>query len=205
MNPQTEPPPARSFPTGDIARIAVFAALIAVLGLPGPLNLFGSSVPITLQTFGVMLAGAILGSWRGALAVLVFLVLVAAGLPLLAGGRGGLAVFAGPSAGFLLGWLPGAAVTGWIVERGKLKPGNVRLLLACLTGGIGVVYLFGIPVWAMLGNISLGKAALSTAQFLPGDVLKAVFAAVIARGTQRAYPDAIPAVHAERLRAAGRR
>ncbi|WP_433235965.1 biotin transporter BioY [Streptosporangium sp. CA-135522] len=195
----------RRFPTGDLARISVFAALIAVLGLPGALNVFGNAVPITLQTFGVMLAGAILGTWRAALAVAVLLVLVAAGLPLLAGGRGGLGVFAGPSVGFLIGWLPGAAVTGWIVERGGRTPGIVRLLAACLAGGIGMIYLFGVPVQAALTGLSLGKAALLSAAFLPGDVAKAVLASLVVRGTQRAYPDAVPAVHHERLRAAGKR
>ncbi|RGA00507.1 biotin transporter BioY [Microbispora triticiradicis] len=197
-------PSRRRLPAGDIARVSVFAALIAVLGLPGTLNVFGDVVPITLQTLGVMLAGAILGTWRSALAVAVLLVLVAAGLPLLAGGRGGLGVFAGPSAGFLVGWLPGAALTGWIVERGGRAPGTMRILAACLAGGVGVVYLCGIPVQALVTGLSLGKTALLSAAFLPGDLIKAVLAAVVARGTQRAYPDAVPAVHRERLRAGGR-
>ncbi|MEU4324559.1 biotin transporter BioY [Nonomuraea dietziae] len=197
----TNESPRRRFPTGDLARISVFAALIAVLGLPGALNVFGNAVPITLQTFGVMLAGAILGSWRAALAVAVLILLVAAGLPLLAGGRGGLGVFTGPSVGFLLGWLPGAALTGWIVERGGSTPGIVRLVVACLAGGVGVIYLFGIPVQAAITGLPLAQAALLSLAFVPGDVAKAVLAAVVARGTQRAYPDAIPAVHSERVKA----
>ncbi|MEU4542015.1 biotin transporter BioY [Nonomuraea dietziae] len=197
----TNESPRRRFPTGDLARISVFAALIAVLGLPGALNVFGNAVPITLQTFGVMLAGAILGSWRAALAVAVLLLLVAAGLPLLAGGRGGLGVFTGPSVGFLIGWLPGAALTGWIVERGGTTPGIVRLVVACLAGGVGVIYLFGIPVQAAITGLPLAKAALLSLAFVPGDVAKAVLAAVVARGTQRAYPDAVPTVHSERVKA----
>lgn len=191
----------RGFRTADLARISVFAALIAVLGLPGALNVFGNAVPITLQTFGVMLAGAILGSWRGALAVAVLILLVAAGLPLLAGGRGGLGVFTGPSVGFLLGWIPGAAVTGWIVERGGTSPGSVRLLVACLAGGIGVIYLIGIPVQAAVTGLPLAQAALLSMAFVPGDVAKAVIASIVARGTQRAYPAAVPAVHRERVKA----
>ncbi|GIH59329.1 biotin transporter BioY [Microbispora siamensis] len=197
-------PPRRRFPAADVARVSVFAALIAVLGMPGALNIFGDAVPITLQTLGVMLAGAILGTWRSALAIVVLLVLVAAGLPLLAGGRGGLGVFTGPSAGFLIGWLPGAALTGWIVERGGRTPSTVRLVAACLAGGVGVVYLCGIPVQALVTGLSLGKTALLSAAFLPGDLAKAVLASIVARGTQRAYPDAVPAVHRERLRAGGR-
>src|SRR5690606_30140584 len=120
------------FSPGDIARVAVFAALIAVLGLPGTINAFGGAVPITLQTFGVMLAGLLLGSRRAALAVAVLLLLALAGLPLLAGGRGGLGVLASPTVGSLLGWLPGAFVTGWIAERGGRSPSYVRLLVASL-------------------------------------------------------------------------
>ncbi|NUP82227.1 MAG: BioY family transporter [Nonomuraea sp.] len=190
----------RGFPTGDLARIAVFAALIAVLGAPGSLNVFGNAVPITLQTLGVMLAGAVLGSRRAALAVVVLLVLVAAGLPLLAGGRGGLGVFTAASAGFLIGWIPGAAVTGYLVERAGRTPSFVALLVACLVGGIGVVYLIGVPVQALVTGLPLVNALALTTAFLPGDVLKAVVAALVARGTQRAYPDAVPAVHAERPR-----
>ncbi|WP_343948381.1 biotin transporter BioY [Nonomuraea longicatena] len=193
-----------SIRTADLARISVFAALIAVLGLPGALNVFGNAVPITLQTLGVMLAGAVLGAWRGTLAVAVLLVLVAAGLPLLAGGRGGLGVFVGPSAGFLLGWLPGVALTGWLVERAGRSPGVVRLLAACLAGGVATIYLFGIPVQALVTGLPLGKAALLSAAFLPGDVAKAVVAAIVVRGTQRAYPDAVPAVRRERLRSGER-
>ncbi|AQZ62639.1 Substrate-specific component BioY of biotin ECF transporter [[Actinomadura] parvosata subsp. kistnae] len=195
----------RGFAMRTLARVAVFAALIAVLGLPGSLNVFGNAVPITLQTMGVMLAGAVLGSWRAALAVVVLLVLVAAGLPLLAGGRGGLGVFTGPSAGYLVGWVAGAAVTGWLVERGGRDPGLVRLIVACLVGGVGVIYLFGIPVQALVTGISLRRAAWLSLIFLPGDVIKAVLASLVARGTQRAYPDAVPAVHQERLRSGGGR
>lgn len=199
------PPARRTLATGDLARVAVFAALIAALGLPGTIVALSNQVPITLQTFGVMLAGAILGRWRGALAVVVLLVLVAAGLPLLAGGRGGLGVFAGASVGYLIGWPIGAFVIGWIVERGGYKPGLLRLLIACVVGGIGVIYLFGIPLVAVRANLTLGQAAVGSLLFLPGDVIKVVLAALVVRATQRAYPDAVPAVHRERLRAAGER
>ncbi|SDS09484.1 biotin transporter BioY [Agromyces flavus] len=101
----------------DLAQIAVFAALIAALGLPGALSIGGMAVPITFQTLGVMLAGAILGARKGALSVVLLLALVAAGLPLLAGGRGGIAVFVGPSVGYLIGWVLGAFVIGWLTAR----------------------------------------------------------------------------------------
>ena len=100
----------------NLTHIALFAALIAVLGLIPKIDLI-SGVPITAQSLGIMLCGTVLGAKRGALAVILFLVLVAAGLPLLAGGRGGLGVFASPSVGYLIGFPFAAFVAGLIVER----------------------------------------------------------------------------------------
>jgi len=186
-------PDARPHPlalsAGDAARVATFAALLAVLGAPGSVALFGSAVPVTLQTLGVMLAGALLGAWRGTLAVATFLVLVAAGLPLLAGGRGGLAVFVGPSAGYLVGFLAGAAVVGLLVDRLR----RVRfwpVLGACLVGGVAVVYACGVPVQALVTGVPLGTTAWLSLAFLPGDLLKALAAAAVVVGVVRAYPAA---------------
>lgn len=180
---------SRTLPTRDLARVALFAALIAVLGLPGQLLLFGSAVPITAQTLGVMLAGSLLGARLGFLSVATFLALVAAGLPLLAGGRGGLGVFAGPSAGYLIGWAVGAFVIGWIVERGGVRFQPAILLAANLIGGIAVIYAIGIPVQAwVLGTSSVVSALIAGLVYLPGDLIKVAVATVVAAGVHRAYP-----------------
>ena len=184
----------RRLPVRDLALVASFAALMAVLGLPGALMLFGNAVPITLQTLGVMLAGAILGWKRGALAMVVFLALVAAGLPLLAGGRGGLGVFAGASAGYLLAWPLGAAVVGWLVERRLPAYPAWWGLFANVVGGIGVVYLLGIPVQAaVLGTSSVIATAVAAVIYLPGDITKAIIAVVVTAGVHRGYPAVLPA------------
>jgi biotin transport system substrate-specific component len=173
----------------DLALVSSFAALIAVLGLPGTFHLFGNAVPITLQTLGVMLAGSILGWKRGGLSVIVLLVLVAAGLPLLSGGRGGLAVFAGPSAGYLVGWVFGAAAIGWLVQRRLPAYPLWWGGLANVLGGIGVVYLFGIPVQAaVLGTSGLVATAVSATLFLPVDAVKVVIATAVASAVHRGYP-----------------
>jgi len=179
-------------PSRDLALIASFAALIAALGLVPAFSPFGISVPITAQTLGVMLAGSILGARRGALAVITFLVLVAAGLPLLAGGRGGLAVFTGPSAGFLIGFVPGAFVIGWLAER---RPANYILpwmLVANAVGGIGVVYLFGAPVMAAIADLSFGATLSTLVTFLPGDIAKVIVAAIVSTAVLRGYPKVLP-------------
>lgn len=171
---------------GDLARIAIFAALIAVLGLIS----IGGGVPITGQTLGVMLAGAVLGPWRGLASVATLLTLVAVGLPLLAGGRGGLGVFMGPSAGYLAGWLVGVVVIGYIVRAGAARPNWWRTLLGSIVGGILVIYAFGVPVQALVMGLSLGEAAVGSLVFLPGDLIKVVLTTVIVLALWRAYPRA---------------
>ncbi|MGN6126249.1 MAG: biotin transporter BioY [Humibacter sp.] len=173
----------------DLARVAVFAAIVAVLGLPGSFTVFGA-VPITAQTLGVMLAGAVLGPWLGALSMTVLLALVAAGLPLMAGGRGGIGVFVGPSAGYALGWIAGAFVIGLIVHAGSRKPTRWRTLLGVLVGGILVIYAFGIPVQSAVTHLPLGATALTSLVFVPGDLIKAVVATVVVVTLVRAYPRA---------------
>ncbi|MDA4893553.1 MULTISPECIES: biotin transporter BioY [unclassified Microbacterium] len=177
--------PAR--PLGaEAARIAVFAALIVALGLvivPLP-----AGVPITGQTLGVMLAGLVLGPRVAPLAVLTVLALAAVGLPVLAGGRGGLGVFVGPSAGYLLGWVAGVVAIGLIAGTGRRSVW--RTALATLVGGVGVVYLFGIPVQALVTGVPLGATALASLAFLPGDLLKAAAATALALALRRAYPRA---------------
>lgn len=176
----------------DLARIAVFAALIAALGLPGTLTPFGNAVPITAQTLGVMLAGALLGGYRGGLAVLTFFALVAAGLPLLAGGRGGLIWFtSAPSAGYLIGWLPAAVVVGaltqWMLPRYRLWLG----IIINIVGGIVVVYAIGVPVQTMRVHSGVLAVIQGAGSFLPGDLVKAVITAMVAHQVHRALPGLI--------------
>lgn len=171
----------------DLARIAVFAALIAVLGLPGSFPVFGG-VPITAQTLGVMLAGAVLGPWFGALSVTVLLALAAVGLPVLAGGRGGFGVFLGPTAGYALGWILGAVVIGLIVHAGGRRPVVWRTALAMAAGGIGAIYALGIPVQSLVTRLPLAETALTSLVFVPGDLLKAAVATIVVTTLVRAYP-----------------
>ena len=173
----------------DLAQIAIFAALIAALGLPGTITVGTAGVPITLQTLGVMLAGGILGARKGFLSVLVFLVLTTAGLPLLAGGRGGLAIWAAPSAGYLVGFLAGAVVIGLLTARILPRYPLWQGVVVNLIGGVLVIYLFGV-IW--LGfRIGFPAAVTGAAAFLPGDALKALVAAAVVKQVHRSYPGLI--------------
>jgi biotin transport system substrate-specific component len=181
--------PTRRLSARDLALVASFAALIAALGLTPGLYLFGSTVPITLQTLGVMLAGSLLGWRRAGAAVGLFLVLAAAGLPILSGGRGGLAVFQGPSGGYLVGFFFGAVVTGWMVQRLWPRYPIWWGFTANVVGGIAVVYAIGVPVLMWRTGLHLDKALWSGAAiFLPGDISKVIVATIVAAGVNRGYP-----------------
>ena len=174
----------------NLALIALFAALIAALGFVPKFTL-GFGVPITAQSLGIMLCGTVLGSKRGALAVLLFLLLVALGLPLLAGGRGGLGLFVSPSAGFLFGWPVAAFVTGLMVE--KWRTGSLTLIagVSSVVGGIIVLYVFGIIGLAIVLDKTLVESTLLVVAFIPGDVVKAVLAGFITASLAQARPQSV--------------
>nr|WP_086939428.1 biotin transporter BioY [Thaumasiovibrio occultus] len=171
----------------NVAYTALFAALIAALGMVPKITLaFG--VPITAQSLGVMLCGTILGAKRGGLAVLLFLLLVALGLPLLSGGSGGLGAFTTASAGFLFGWPVAAFVTGLIVEKWRRGSLAVIAAVASVIGGIVVMYLFGITGMAIVLKKTFLESAALVAAFVPGDIVKAIIAGVLTSAIAKARP-----------------
>lgn len=179
--------------TRDLVLIALFAAIIVFLGIIPPITLGFIPVPITAQSMGVMLAGCIIGAKRGALAYVLVILMVAIGLPVLSGGRGGLAILAGPTAGFIAGWVAGAYITGLLAERlVKESQAGARQMagffIASVIGGIGVVYLFGNLWLAFVTGIGLEKAFVGSLAFLPGDLLKAGIATLAARAVLVGYP-----------------
>lgn len=179
--------------TRDIVLVALFAAIIVALGLVPPFPFTFIPVPITAQSMGVMLAGCILGARRGAAACLLVVLLVAIGLPVLSGGRGGLAVFAGPTAGFLIGWVAGAFVTGLIAERLVSDSQSelaqfLSFLTAAVVGGIGVVYLFGIVWLSYMSGKAFMETTIASLVFIPGDLVKAFVAMLAGRAVLAGYP-----------------
>lgn len=174
--------------TRDIVHTSLFAALTAALAVFPPLSLPVTGVPITAQSLGPMLAGAIIGWKRAALSQVLFLVLVAAGLPLLAGGRGGIGVLVGPSGGFLLGWPVAALVIGWCFQRHWDRLNAVTAFGFVVLGGIVVLYAIGNAWVAVVADLPYTRATVASAAFLPGDILKAVSAVAVALTVRRSYP-----------------
>lgn len=189
---ETSAPQRARRPVADLALIAVFAALIAacsVIAIP-----IGAA-PITLQTFAVLLAGAVLGASRGFLAVLLYVAIGAIGLPVFAGGAAGIAPFVGPTAGYLVSFPFAAWLTGLIVERlprRSVGVGAVLVFLAALCGTVVFTYPLGIAGLAWRAELSLGQAFAVNLAFIPLDLAKMALVAVVATAVHRAFPDLLP-------------
>lgn len=180
-----------SVSVGELAQAAVFAALIAALGLPGTISIGPSGVPLTLQTLGVMLAGSILGPRKGVLAVGLFAILAIAGLPILAGARTGLVALASPTAGFFVGWLPAVLVIGALTAAMMPRYRVVWGVVINIVGGMVVIYAFGTVGLLLRTDLTWWAALTTNGIYVPGDVAKAVLTAVVAAQVHRARPDLI--------------
>ena len=151
-----------------IVAFSAFVALTAQVAIPlGP-------VPLTLQTLGVLFTGAALGSRRGALALLLYLLEGAVGLPVFAGGAGGILHLLGPTGGYLISYPLAAGLVGLLAERGWDKR-PIRTALAMLTGNL-VIYALGVSWLAVfLGDLETALVS-GMLVFIVGDLIKIALA-----------------------------
>jgi biotin transport system substrate-specific component len=175
------PAPAVAGPRGralsiiyDLGLLLAGSALIALsaqVAIPLPF----SPVPVTGQTFAVLLVGAALGRWRGAAAVVTYIAEGAAGLPVFAGASGGPAVLIGPTGGYLLGFIPGAWLCGLLSEHGwDRRAGST--VLSMLLGNV-VIFAVALP-WLARFVGATNVWAMGFWPFIPGDIVKIGLAAL---------------------------
>lgn len=166
--------------TYDIVYIAVFAVIMAIcswISIP-------TTVPFTLQTFGVFIAVGILGGKRGTLAVLVYIILGAIGVPVFSGFAGGVGILAGTTGGYIIGFLFSALVM-WLMEKIPGKRSVIQVISMIV--GLIVCYAFG-TAWFMIvysrANGAVGLAAVlgwCVIPFIIPDLVKIAFAYVLSR------------------------
>jgi biotin transport system substrate-specific component len=156
---------------------AALTALAAQVAVPVP----GSPVPVTGQTFAVLLTAAALGPARGLAAQVLYLAAGVAGLPVFASASHGASVVFGASGGYLVGFLAAAAIAGWGARRGADRSPVRTLVLFALASG--VIYLIG-TAWLCLdtGMSASAGIAAGVTPFLPGDAVKALLAAGLLPG-----------------------
>lgn len=166
--------------TYDIVYIAVFAVIMAIcswISIP-------AAVPFTLQTFGVFIAAGVLGGKRGTLSVLVFILLGAVGIPVFANFSGGIGVLAGPTGGYIIGFLFSALVM-WAMEK---LPGKKSIMqIVSMVVGLIVCYAFGTAWFMVVYGKANGPVGLVTAlgwcvfPFIIPDLIKIALAYVLSR------------------------
>ena len=159
----------------DVLLVVTFGTLMALfarISIPLPFT----PVPITGQTFGVLLTGAVLGSRRGAAAMLVYLAEGIAGLPVFAFGLSGWVIISGPTGGYLLSYPLAAFAVGFLAERGW-DGTFIRSALAMLVGNV-IIYLVGVPWLAHFIGMSNAISGGLT-PFIGGDVFKLILAALM--------------------------
>ena len=170
--------------------MAVFAALIAALAIVPGFNI--GPVPFTLQTIGVGLAGLCLGAWRGFSAVLLYLLVGAAGLPVFARGGAGLASFAGPTGGYLLAFPLAALLAGFVaamaLKRGLSASTPVIFFLGLLLGRYLIILPLGVVGMMRAGGMDFGKALGIDMAFWVSDAIKSVVVVILAYAVHRAFP-----------------
>lgn len=171
FQPETRPR-AALYNVTLVVGASIFIALMAQLTLYLPF----SPVPVTGQTLAVLLVGALLGRKRGALAVLAYLTEGLSGMPVFAGGRAGAAALIGPTGGYLAGFVAAAFIVGWLAERGWDR--HVFGAMAAMFIGNAAIYLTGLPWLAHFVGTSNALAA-GLYPFIPGDVVKLLFAAML--------------------------
>jgi biotin transporter BioY len=168
------------FPRVTLARdMLLIFGFVAVTALSAQVAFYVGPVPITGQTFVVLIAGALLGSKRGALSQLTYLGMGAMGAPIFAGWHGGPAVLTGPTGGYLVGFVAAAFVVGFLAERGWDR--RIWSMALAMLIGNSVIYAIGLPwlsIW--LSNVASADSVLAVGlyPFIPGDLLKLVLAAV---------------------------
>ena len=167
--------------TKDLTLTAVMAALICIAG---PLTIAIGPIPLSLASFAVYMAGAVLGPRRGTAAVALYLLIGIIGVPVFSGFTGGFQKLAGVTGGYLIGYLPCAFLTGIGTER---KAGRRWLLPAMMAAGTVILYLIGTAWFMAQTGKALGAAlSLCVLPFLPGDAAKIVAATLIADPVRKA-------------------
>lgn len=156
--------------------ISLFAALMAAgafISIPiGP-------VPIVLQNFFVLLAALILGPYDAVLAVILYLFTGLCGLPVFAGGTGGIGKLMGPTGGYLLSYIPAVFITGLISKKLGRK---ITTDIIAMVIGSAVIYLIGASALKYIANLSFNKTmALGVLPFIPGDIAKITACAFVAK------------------------
>lgn len=167
--------PVKKLSTKDICSIALFTAVIVIMAqisIPMPMG-----VPMTMQTFAITLAAVVLGAKLSTYSTLIYLLLGAVGVPVLAGFSGGLDKFVGPTGGFLISFPLMAFIIGFGVEHRKAFKGAY---VTALIIGTVANYVVGVVMFCILTKSSVMTGITAcVVPFIPTAIIKAILASVL--------------------------
>lgn len=177
--------------TTSLTLCGLFAALMAICSMI-TIPLGFTPIPVNLGTLGVFLAGGILGKKYGTVSIGVYVLVGAVGIPVFAGFRGGLGVLAGPTGGYIIGYILAAFVIGLIIEKildyDKSVPTQYAVCVIALVCGLALCYTLG-TIWFIISTGTGVWASLVACviPFIPGDALKIAAAAILIRRLRRLH------------------
>lgn len=165
-------------PVRPMIYASMFAALTAIgafIRIPIPAN----PVPITLQVFFVLLAGLLLGSRWAGMSMIVYVLLGLIGFPVFSGGLSGIGAILGPTGGYLIGFIPGAFVMGWVTETfGR----STFAAAGAMISGLAVIYLLGVAQLSVVAGLSVSESVvIGVLPFLIGASIKLVAALLVSK------------------------
>ena len=159
--------------TKKLIYCALFGAVISIMSL---ISIPTQPVPLNMALFGVLLAGGMLGKKYGTLSVVVYILLGAVGIPVFAGFRGGIAVLAGPTGGYIAGYLVIAFLTGLVYEKTR----KLKFTIPVIIISVILCYVLGTAWYCCIMKSSvLSALALCVFPFIPADIIKIVLAAIV--------------------------
>ncbi len=159
-----------------LTAVSLFAVLIVIASF---ISVPFGTVPLTLQTFMIVLIALILGPVYATLTILLYIMLIIIGLPVASGGVGGLQVMMGPTGGFIIGFILTAIIAGTgskIIGKDTIQSNLILGILSIIA--ILSVYIIGLPWFAIVAQISIMEAAISMSIFYFFDIIKAIFATI---------------------------
>ena len=169
-------------PKSKLYSMTATAVMAAVLSAISPIALFLGPIPVSLCTLGIFLSAYVLDCRRCVMAVLIYVLLGAAGMPVFGGFTGGAGRLFGPTGGYILGYLLLAWITGWTVERSSQRWGQV----AGMVLGTALLYLLGTVWYCIQAGQELRAAVMMCVlPFLPGDGVKILCACAIGPALRR--------------------
>lgn len=171
--------------TKDMIVCAIFAAILCVFS---SMTIPIGAVPISMGVFGVVLTSCILDKKRSVIAVAVYILLGAAGMPVFSGFKGGLGVIAGPTGGYITSYILMALFIGYFTERlPSNKAASVAKMAAVSFGGIVICYFFGTLQFMFVAHKSFAQSlAICVYPFIPFDIVKSIVGAAVSYAVRTA-------------------